>query len=100
MEHPVAGLHHVTATVDDAQEDLDFATGVLGFAWSRRPSTSTTISVYHFYYGDESGTPGTIWTTFPYTRPRRCRSERRGWARSRRRRSRFPPARSTSGAID
>jgi glyoxalase family protein len=22
--------------------------------------------VYHFYYGDEHGTPGTIWTTFPY----------------------------------
>ena len=22
--------------------------------------------VYHFYYGDERGTPGTIWTTFPY----------------------------------
>ena len=23
-------------------------------------------SVYHFYYGDEHGAPGTIWTTFPY----------------------------------
>src|SRR5258705_2795775 len=22
--------------------------------------------VFHFYYGTERGTPGTIWTTFPY----------------------------------
>jgi glyoxalase family protein len=38
------GLHHVTATVDDAQDDLDFCLGGLGCGWSRRPSTSTTIT--------------------------------------------------------
>ena len=30
MKHPIQGLHHVTATVAGAQEDLDFATGALG----------------------------------------------------------------------
>ncbi|HEU5304799.1 MAG TPA: ring-cleaving dioxygenase [Gemmatimonadales bacterium] len=66
MQHPVRGLHHVTATVADAQEDLDFASGVLGLRLVKRTVNFDNHSVYHFYYGDETGTPGTIWTTFPY----------------------------------
>lgn len=30
MRHPVLGLHHVTATVDDAQDDLDLCIKALG----------------------------------------------------------------------
>ena len=30
MAHPVLGLHHVTATVDDAQQDLNFTVAGLG----------------------------------------------------------------------
>ena len=30
MVHPILGLHHVTATVDDAQADLDFCVDLLG----------------------------------------------------------------------
>jgi catechol 2,3-dioxygenase-like lactoylglutathione lyase family enzyme len=32
MIHPILGLHHVTATVDDAQADLDFCLSTLGAA--------------------------------------------------------------------
>src|SRR3954471_1636582 len=66
MEHPITGLHHVTATVSDAQGDLDFAVGVLGLRLVKRTVNFDNHGVYHFYYGDERGTPGTIWTTFPY----------------------------------
>jgi glyoxalase family protein len=66
MEHPVQGLHHVTATVAGPQEDLDFATGVLGLRLVKQTVNFDNHSVYHFYYGNEAGTPGTIWTTFPY----------------------------------
>jgi glyoxalase family protein len=66
MAHPIQGLHHVTATVADAQEDLDFATGVLGLRLVKKTVNFDNHSVYHFYYGNEGGTPGTIWTTFPY----------------------------------
>jgi glyoxalase family protein len=66
MEHPIRGLHHVTATVDDAQQDLDFCREVLGLRLVKKTVNFDNHHVYHFYYGDERGTPGTIWTTFPY----------------------------------
>lgn len=66
MPHPILGLHHVTATVDDAQDDLDFCRGALGLRLVKKTVNFDNHFVYHFYYGDERGTPGTIWTTFPY----------------------------------
>jgi glyoxalase family protein len=65
-EHPIRGLHHVTATVAGAQEDLDFATGTLGLRLVKKTVNFDNHGVYHFYYGNETGTPGTVWTTFPY----------------------------------
>lgn len=66
MSAGILGLHHVTATVTDAQEDLDFYTGLLGLRLVKKTVNFDNHHVFHFYYGDESGTPGTIWTTFPY----------------------------------
>ncbi len=63
---PILSLHHVTATVDDAQDDLDFCAGTLGLRLVKKTVNFDNHHVYHFYYGDERGTPGTIWTTFPY----------------------------------
>ena len=62
----VQHLHHVTATVDEAQPDLDFCERLLGLRLVKRTVNFDNHSVYHFYYGTESGAPGTIWTTFPY----------------------------------
>ncbi|NOT44441.1 MAG: hypothetical protein HOP14_07565 [Acidobacteria bacterium] len=66
MTHPILGLHHVTATVDDAQDDLDFCIDLLGLRLVKKTVNFDNHHVYHFYYGDEQGTPGTLWTTFPY----------------------------------
>lgn len=66
MAHPILGLHHVTATVDDAQQDLDFCLDSLGLRLVKKTVNFDNHHVYHFYYGDERGSPGTIWTTFPY----------------------------------
>src|SRR5215216_4243816 len=66
VSHPILGLHHVTATVADAQEDLDFCLDLLGLRLVKKTVNFDNHNVYHFYYGDERGTPGTIWTTFPY----------------------------------
>ncbi len=60
------GLHHVTATVDDAQRDLDFCLGALGLRLIKKTVNFDNHGVYHFYYGNHLGTPGTLWTTFPY----------------------------------
>src|SRR5262245_43550820 len=66
MRHPILGLHHVTATVNDAQEDLDFCLDLLGMRLVKKTVNFDNHDVYHFYYGTERGLPGTIWTTFPY----------------------------------
>lgn len=62
----ILGLHHVTATVAEAQPDLDFCVGALGLRLVKKTVNFDNRNVYHFYYGDERGSPGTIWTTFPY----------------------------------
>src|ERR671921_2125450 len=80
-EHPIRSLHHVTATVDDAQQDLDFCLDVLGLRLVKKTVNFDNHNVYHFYYGDERGTPGSIWTTFPY----------KGWG--------VPPGRHGQGQI-
>src|SRR5690348_17479867 len=66
MRSSILGLHHVTATVDDAQADVDFSVDALGLRLVKKTVNFDNHFVYHFYYGDEVGLPGTIWTTFPY----------------------------------
>ncbi|WP_265130089.1 ring-cleaving dioxygenase [Chryseobacterium oranimense] len=62
----ITGLHHVTAVTGDTQENIDFYTGVLGLRLVKTTVNFDYSDVYHFYFGDEFGTPGTIMTTFPY----------------------------------
>jgi glyoxalase family protein len=64
----IRSLHHLTATVDGAQEDLDCYVGVLGMRLVKKTVNFDNRDVYHFYYGDEAGTPSTLMTTFPYRR--------------------------------
>lgn len=66
MPSRIRSLHHVTATVGDAQEDLDFYRRLLGLRLVKKTVNFDNPRVYHFYYGDARGTPGTIMTTFPY----------------------------------
>ena len=66
MPPRLLGLHHVTATVDEAQADVDFCRGLLGLRLVKKTVNFDNHNVYHFYYGNELGEPGTIWTTFPY----------------------------------
>ena len=56
----------MTATVNDAQADLDFCAGALGLRLVKKTVNFDNHHVFHFYYGDERGRPGTLWTTFPY----------------------------------
>jgi len=66
MDTAILGLHHLTATVTAPQEDLDFYTGLLGLRLVKKTVNFDNLRVYHFYYGDERGAPGTIMTTLPY----------------------------------
>jgi glyoxalase family protein len=66
MAQLITGIHHVTALADDAQKNIDFYTGVLGLRMVKKTINFDAPDVYHLYYGNESGSPGTIMTFFPY----------------------------------
>lgn len=66
MENRILGLHHITAIANDAQRNYDFYTHVLGLRMVKKTVNFDDPSTYHFYYGNETGTPGTILTFFPW----------------------------------
>ena len=65
---PIVGLHHVTAIASDPQVNLDFYTEVLGLRFVKRTVNFDDPGTYHFYFGDDAGSPGTILTFFPWPR--------------------------------
>jgi glyoxalase family protein len=66
MPTPIVGLHHVTAIASDPQRNLDFYTEVLGLRFVKRTVNFDDPGTYHFYFGDDAGSPGTILTFFPW----------------------------------
>src|SRR6476646_7338983 len=66
MSQLVTGIHHVTALAGDPQKNLDFYCGILGVRRVKKTVNFDAPEVYHFYYGDETGQPGSILTFFPY----------------------------------
>jgi glyoxalase family protein len=71
MNKKIAGLHHVTAIASDPQRNLDFYVGLLGLRFVKRTVNFDDPGTYHFYFGDQRGTPGTILTFFPWPGVRR-----------------------------
>jgi glyoxalase family protein len=71
---PIVGLHHVTAIASDPQRNLDFYTEVLGLRFVKRTVNFDDPGTYHFYFGDDAGSPGTIITFFPWPHARRGRA--------------------------
>ena len=67
------GLHHVTAISGDPQRVLDFYVGVLGMRLVKRTVNFDDPGAYHFYFGDETGTPGSLFTVFPWPTGRKGR---------------------------
>jgi glyoxalase family protein len=66
MENRILGLHHITAIAANAQRNLAFYTKVLGVRLVKKTVNFDDPGTYHFYYGDETGTPGTGLTFFPW----------------------------------
>jgi glyoxalase family protein len=66
-----AGIHHITAIAGDPQRNLDFYTEALGLRLVKRTVNFDDPGSYHFYFGDNIGTPGTIMTFFPWPGARR-----------------------------
>jgi glyoxalase family protein len=62
----MSGLHHVTAIAGNARRNFDFYTRTLGLRFVKRTVNFDDPGTYHFYYGDETGRPGTILTFFSW----------------------------------
>ena len=71
MQPLITGIHHITAIAGNPQANIDFYTGILGLRLVKKTINFDAPGVYHFYFGDELGAPGTVFTTFPFTGARK-----------------------------
>ena len=71
MEKLIKGLHHVTSIAADANENNQFFTKTLGLRRVKKTVNFDAPEVYHLYYGDEIGTPGSVMTYFPFAQMQR-----------------------------
>ena len=66
MNNKILGLHHITAIAGNAKRNFEFYTKVLGLRMVKKTVNFDDPGTYHFYFGDEKGTPGSILTFFPW----------------------------------
>jgi glyoxalase family protein len=73
MTKQTAGIHHITAFASDAQANADFYAGILGLRLVKKTVNFDAPEVYHLYFGNEMGSPGTAMTFFPFQGGRKGR---------------------------
>jgi len=69
----LGGLHHVTCVCSDAQRTVDFYRDPLGFQLVKKTVNFDDPHSYHLYFGDQTGSPGTLMTFFEWPRSGRGR---------------------------
>lgn len=60
------GIHHITAITADAPGNVDFYVRVMGIRMVKKTVNFDLPDVYHLYYADEKGSPGSVLTFFEY----------------------------------
>lgn len=60
------GIHHITAITGDAQQAIDYYSGLLGLRFVKKTVNFDDPTAYHLYFGDQQGSPGSILTFFEY----------------------------------
>jgi glyoxalase family protein len=60
------GIHHITAITAEAQSNVDFYAGTLGLRLVKKTVNQDNPTVYHLFYADEKGDPGSDLTFFEY----------------------------------
>jgi glyoxalase family protein len=69
MNYPLTGYHHITACAGGAQEDVNFFTQAVGLRMAKQTVLMDgKIPIYHLYYSNAGIEPGSVMTTFPYSR--------------------------------
>jgi glyoxalase family protein len=70
----VTGIHHITCIAGDAQENVNFYSGVLGMRLVKKSVNQDSPGTYHLFYADAEGHPGTDLTFFPWPEMARARA--------------------------
>jgi glyoxalase family protein len=65
---PLKGQHHVSSITANARGNYDFYTNTLGLRLVKKTVNQDDTSVYHLFYADERGNPGTDLTFFEIPR--------------------------------
>jgi glyoxalase family protein len=60
------GIHHVTAITGDAPANVEFYAGTLGLRLVKKSVNQDDPTVYHLFYADDRGSPGSDITFFEY----------------------------------
>src|SRR6516225_2373877 len=60
------GIHHITCITADAPGNVDFYARLLGLRLVKKTVNFDAPDVYHLYYGDDAGAPGSILTFFEF----------------------------------
>lgn len=66
MNKLLKGIHHITTLAGDVNENYKFYTDFLGLRLVKKTVNYDNRDIYHFYFGNENGEPGTLFTSFPY----------------------------------
>ena len=74
MLNQIKGLHHVTSMAAKASTNNQFFTDTLGLRRVKKTVNFDAPDVYHLYYGDEVGSPGSVMTYFPFPHMARGRA--------------------------
>src|SRR4051794_12219587 len=62
----IRGLHHVTSLAASPTQNNAFFTHTLGLRRVKKTVNFDAPDVYHLYYGDEVGSPGSVMTYFSF----------------------------------
>jgi glyoxalase family protein len=60
------GIHHITAITGNAPQNVDFYAGTLGLRLVKKTVNQDDPTVYHLFFADERGSPGSDITFFEY----------------------------------
>jgi glyoxalase family protein len=60
------GIHHITAITENGQANVDFYAGVMGLRLVKKTVNQDNPSVYHLFFADEKGDPGSDLTFFEF----------------------------------
>jgi glyoxalase family protein len=65
-DHSIRGIHHITLVTGDAERNARFYVNTLGLGFVKKTVNFDRPDTYHLYFGDQTGTPGTLVTFFEW----------------------------------